>query len=177
MPEVPSVNMQLNVTGLDAAIRAAKSVTPGFTTAVLNDGLRQMGRVIVPSKGSGPLAQATPKVSDKLSRSTFFEIQQLGFIQQLVVKQSARTAPEYGSKFYGGFVRGGTKKHIIKPRLKSVLRFQIGDTIIFASGVKHPGNKPNRYHLRVLNNVKPQTQAIIRRMVSRLTEKFKLVKG
>ena len=177
MPEVPSVNMQLNVTGLDAAIRAAKSVTPGFTTAVLNDGLRQMGRAFVPSKGSGPLAQATPKVSGKLSRSTFFEIKQLGFIQQLVVKQPARTAPEYGSKFYGGFVRGGTKKHIIRPRLKSVLRFEIGGTAVFASEVNHPGTKPNKYHLRTLNILRPQLQAIVTRMISRLTEKFKLVKG
>jgi len=170
-------SMDFRVSGLDEAIRAARSVTPAFTTAVLNDGLRSMGRLIVPAKGSGPLAQATPRKTGKLARSTFFEVMQLGFNQILVVKQPARTPQEYGSKFYGGFVRGGTKKHTIRPRLKSVLRFEIGNNVFFASQVEHPGTKPNKYHIRTLNTLQPQIQAIINRMISRLTEKFRTVRG
>jgi len=173
----PTVIMDLRVSGLDEAIKAARSVTPAFTTAVINDGLRSMGRLIVPSKGTGPLAQNTPKNTGKLAKSTFFEVKQLGFNQILLVKQPARTPPEYGSNFYGGFVRSGTKKHTIRPRLKSVLRFEIGDSVIFASSVEHPGTKPNKYHIRTLNTLRPQLQAIINRMISRLTEKFRTVRG
>jgi len=71
----------------------------------------------------------------------------------------------------------GLKKHIIRPRLKSVLRFEIGDTVVFASEVNHPGTKPNKYHLRTLNILRPQLQAIVTRMIARLTEKFKSVRG
>ena len=39
----------------------------------------------------------------------------------------------------------GTKPHTIKPRFKRALRFQQHGKIVFASVVKHPGTKPNKY--------------------------------
>lgn len=39
----------------------------------------------------------------------------------------------------------GTKPHIIKPRYKKALRFQQHGKIVFASVVRHPGTKPNRF--------------------------------
>lgn len=173
----PSFEMDLRTNGLDEAIRASLSITPSFTGAVINDGLRSIGRLIVPAKGTGPLANATPRKTGKLARSTFFEVLKLGFGQTLLVKQPAKTPPEYGSEFYGGFIRTGTKKHIIRPRLKSVLRFEIGQEVFFASEVQHPGTKPNKYHIRTLNTLRPQIQGIIARMTNRLTEKFKQVRG
>ena len=169
--------MTIRTSGLKEAIRATQAVSPSFTGAVLNDGLRNIGRLFVPAKGSGPLAQATPRVSGKLSRSTFFEVLQLGSSQVLFIKQPAKTTPEYGSKFYGGFVRTGTKAHIIRPRLKQVLRFEIGGDVFFASEVNHPGTKPNPYHIRTAQALNPQVRGIVARMVNRLTEKFNQVRG
>lgn len=70
----PFFDMTVRTSGLDEAIRATQTITPSFTGAVLNDGLRSIGRLFVPAKGSGPLATATPRVSGKLARSTFFEV-------------------------------------------------------------------------------------------------------
>lgn len=46
---------------------------------------------------------------------------------------------------YGGFVEFGTAPHIIRPRNKKVLRFQVGGKTVFASVVHHPGTKPHPY--------------------------------
>ena len=39
----------------------------------------------------------------------------------------------------------GRPAHIIKPRNKMALRFPLGGVLVFASRVKHPGNKPDPY--------------------------------
>ena len=54
---MPQFEMNIRTQGLDEAIRVSKSINPAFTGAVLNDGLRSIGRLFVPSKGTGPLAQ------------------------------------------------------------------------------------------------------------------------
>ena len=176
MAETPIFDMNMRVSGLEQAIRVTAAITPSFTGAVINDGLRSVGRLMVPSKGSGPLASATPRNTGKLARSTFFDVLRLGGSQVLRIMQPARTSPEYGSKFYGGFVRTGTKKHTIRPRLKSVLRWQIGNNVFFATSVEHPGTKPNPYHIRTFNLLKSPIQAIINRMTNRLTEKYRTVR-
>ncbi|MDX2643480.1 hypothetical protein PV341_07805 [Streptomyces sp. PA03-1a] len=48
------------------------------------------------------------------------------------------------------FVLDGTSPHIIRPRRKKVLRFEIGGREVFAAYVRHPGTKPNDFMLRAL---------------------------
>ena len=132
----------------------------------LNDGLRALGKLFVPAKGTGPLANATPKVTGKLARSTFFQIVGGPKNQILKILQPAQT-PD--GEFYGEFVREGTKPHEIRPKNKSVLKFQIGGTTVFAKVVNHPGNKPNPYHKRTLAALKPRVQQIVKKMATNIT--------
>lgn len=44
----------------------------------------------------------------------------------------------------------GAKAHIIRPRRARALRFMVAGRIVFASRVRHPGNKPNPYLARWL---------------------------
>lgn len=134
----------------------------------LNDALRAIGRLIVPAKGTGPLADQTPKRTGKLARSTFFRITDTT-IQELVVLQPARTPEEYGSHFYGWFVREGTEPHEIRPRLAKALHFFMGDTEVFAMKVDHPGTSPNPYHRRTLSMLMPQIQGIVTQAGLRIT--------
>lgn len=39
----------------------------------------------------------------------------------------------------------GTRPHIIRPRNAKVLRFKVGGKVVYASLVRHPGTKPNRF--------------------------------
>jgi len=176
----PQFSIQVDTQGLQEAIRATKKIQGPFLQTVINDGLREVGRTFVPSKGTGPLADATPKgKTKKLSRSTFFELltsRLAGFgirEQTLVIKQPARTPPEYGSEDYGKFVRGGTKAHEIRPRLKQALKFNIGGTDFFATKVNHPGTKPNPYHIRTAQNLRLQVQGIVNRMTRRITNQYR----
>lgn len=132
----------------------------------VNDGLRAIGRTIVPNKGIGPLANETPKRTGKLARSTFFQI--LGGInnQWLQVMQPART--EEG-EFYGHFVREGTRPHEIRPRKARVLRFEYQGEVVFAMKVNHPGTWPNPYHKRALALLRPAIQRIVRDMGTKVT--------
>lgn len=175
----PRFDIQVDTQGLQEAIRATRKLKGPFTGVVINDGLREIGRTFVPSKGSGPLADATPKKSRKLARSTFFELitsRLVGFgikEQALVIKQPARTPDEYGAEDYGKFVRGGTKPHKIRARLKQALRFEIGGTEFFATEVNHPGTKPNPYHIRTAQNLRLRVQGIVNRMTRRLTNEYR----
>lgn len=44
-----------------------------------------------------------------------------------------------------GFVMNGTKRHDILPVKAKVLRFKIGNTVVYAKRVDHPGTKPNPF--------------------------------
>ena len=134
----------------------------------LNDALRGIGRLFVPAKGTGPLADETPRRTGKLARSTFFRISGKD-LQEVVILQPARTPEEYGGHFYGWFVREGTEPHEIRPRLAKALRFFIGDEEVFAMKVDHPGTRPNPYHKRVLSRLMPDVQAIVHRVGLRIT--------
>jgi len=133
----------------------------------LNEGLRAIGRLFVPAKGTGPLADATPKRTGKLARSTFFRITEKE-LQELIVLQPAKTPEEYGGMFYGWFVREGTGPHEIRPRLAKALHFFIGDAEVFATRVNHPGTKANPYHHRVLESLMPEVQAIVEKIGIRI---------
>ena len=132
----------------------------------MNEGLRAIGRVIVPSKGSGPLAMETPRRTGKLRRSTFFQIIGAMEKQVLMVLQPART-PE--GKFYGEWVREGTPAHEIRPKNAKALRFEIGGNVIFAMKVNHPGTKPNPYHKRTMAMLRPRIQGIVHKMGEKVT--------
>lgn len=132
----------------------------------LNDGLRALGRLIVPAKGTGPLAAATPRVTGKLQRSTFFQITGSGIRQVLTVLQPART-PE--GEFYGQFVREGTRPHVIRPRKAKALRFEMAGETVYAMQVNHPGTTANQYHKRVMVQLRSQVQGIVNKMGERVS--------
>lgn len=140
----------------------------------LNDGLRDIGHLFVPAKGTGPLADATPNRAGKLARSTFFELTGSGTEDQtLIILQPAKTPAVYGGNFYGAFVRGGTRPHKIRARIKLALRWQGRDgETHFAKEVNHPGNAPNPYHIRTLEALSGQVQEIVDRMGNRVAALF-----
>jgi hypothetical protein len=146
-------------------LRKRMNQAPEQLRIALNDGLREIGHTIVPSKGTGPLADETPVKTGKLRRSTFFRIEGGIYDQALSVMQPAKTAD---GEFYGHFVRGGTRPHIIRARYAKALHFFMGDTEVFAKEVHHPGTQPNPYHLRVLAELMPAINDIIGRMAERV---------
>ncbi|MGC4947698.1 hypothetical protein ACLQ2N_16070 [Streptomyces sp. DT224] len=48
------------------------------------------------------------------------------------------------------YVLNGTRPHIIRPRRKKALRFEVGGRVVFARVVHHPGTKPNDFMKRAL---------------------------
>jgi len=161
--------LNIEAEGLDTLVLAMQRA-PGETTAIINDSMRSIGQLFVPAKGTGPLAIETPKDKGNLAKSTFFEIQGSGASQTLLISQPARTPAKYGSKFYGPFVRGGTKAHKIKPRFASALRWETTSGVVFAKEVNHPGTQANPYHIRVLRRLMPGVNNIMFRMGERLGE-------
>jgi len=134
---------------------------------LMNEGMRDIGRLFVPAKGTGAMAMETPVRTGKLRRSTFFEIRGSPPYQELRISQPAMT-PE--GVFYGHFVREGTMPHDIFPKKAKALRFEIGGKVIFAAHVKHPGTKPNPYHMRVWDRLKPAVQNVIDRMGQKMSQ-------
>ncbi|SOE31806.1 hypothetical protein [Streptomyces sp. OK228] len=47
-------------------------------------------------------------------------------------------------------VLDGTRPHIIRPRNKRYLRFEVGGDVAFAKLVRHPGTRPNNFLARAL---------------------------
>lgn len=131
----------------------------------LNDGLRKIGRLFVPAKGSGPLALATPKRTGRLRLSTFYQLTGGPGDQVLTILQPARS-PE--GDFYGGYVRDGTPPHEIRARRGKALRFEAGGDVIFRVKVNHPGTKPNPYHVRVFERLRGSVQGIVNQMGARV---------
>ena len=162
MPEVYKMSVEVN--GLEELRQRMKLAAPQLRIA-LNDGLREIGTLIVPSKGTGPLADATPVKTGKLRRSSFYRITGGIHDQMLSVMQPAKTE---AGEFYGHFVRGGTKAHIIKPRNKKSLHWTNDKGSFFATVVYHPGTQPNPYHLAVLSSLMPAINEIVGRMMARV---------
>lgn len=48
------------------------------------------------------------------------------------------------------FVLYGTRPHVIRPRRKKALRFDVGGRTVFAAVVHHPGTRPNDFLGRAL---------------------------
>ena len=54
---------------------------------------------------------------------------------------------------YAAAVNDGSRPHIIRPRTKQVLRFQVGGQTVFARVVHHPGTKGVHFLDRALREV------------------------
>ena len=50
------------------------------------------------------------------------------------------------------FLEDGTKPHVIRPRRAKALRFELGDKIVFAKKVHHPGIKARKFIQKTLND-------------------------
>lgn len=63
---------------------------------------------------------------------------------------------------YAKWVVGGAKPHVIRPRSAQALRFYAGPVgvgaAVFARSVNHPGNKPNRFPKRAIEEAREQMQ-------------------
>lgn len=127
----------------------------------LNEGLRKLGRLIVPATGTGPLANATPKRSGKLARSTVFQIIGGAYGQALEIRQAARS-PE--GVYYGYIVREG--RGPVYPVNAKALHFFIGDQEFFRKSVGPA--EANPYHRRTLQRLMPQIQRIINQMAEKV---------
>lgn len=123
----------------------------------LNEGLRKIGRLIVPATGTGPLADATPKVTGWLARTTVFQIIGGAMNQVLEIRQAA-TSPE--GVFYGYIVREGRGPvHAINAKY---LHFFINGQEFFRKSVGKAD--PNPYHRRVISKLMPSILLIMRQM-------------
>jgi len=153
-------------TGLEE-LSAGMSRGPTILRITLNEGLRAIGRLFVPAKGTGPLADETPKRTGKLARSTYFTIQGAPDEQELDILQPART--EEGD-FYGLYVREGTAPHEIRPKKAKALRWtEPGGEVVFSRLVHHPGTKANPYHVRTVQAHEGEVQAIVNEMGAKVT--------
>jgi len=131
------------------------------TRISINEGFRKLGRLIVPTTGTGPLADATPRVTGKLARSTVFQIIGGPMNQALEIRQAARSAL---GVFYGFIVREG--RGPITAVNAKYLHFFIGSQEFFRKSVGPA--KANPYHKRTMAILRPQIQKIVNDMGRRI---------
>lgn len=141
----------IELTALNRRVQEAGTTVARIT---LNEGLRKLGRLFVPATGTGPLANATPRVTGKLRRSTVFQIIGGAMRQALEIRQAA-TSPE--GVFYGYIVREG--RGMVRAINVKALHFFIGGEEFFRKSVGP--TLPNPYHRQVLARLMPQVQKII----------------
>lgn len=124
---------------------------------MLNEGLRAIGRLFVPAKGTGPLADETPYRTGAGRRSTMFQI--MGDVENswLEIRQGAKSPL---GVFYLYIVREG--RGPVKAIKAKALHFFIGGQEFFRKSVGPAA--PNPYHLRVLYRLMPQVQEIVNEM-------------
>ena len=46
---------------------------------------------------------------------------------------------------YSGFVEFGTRPHVIRPKVRRALRFEVDGKVVFATRVYHPGTSPHPF--------------------------------
>jgi hypothetical protein len=124
--------------------------------------LHSIGRLFVPAKGTGPLADATPRRTGKLARSTVAQVVNGLEEPRIEIRQGAQT-PE--GLFYGIFVREGTGIYgptgqRIYPKTKKALSWgkDLGGgkkEFVFKSIA---GQKPNPYHITIIRALMPTIQ-------------------
>ena len=140
----------IELTALNRRVQEAGTTVARIT---LNEGLRKLGRLFVPATGTGPLANATPKVTGKLRRSTVFQIIGGAMRQALEIRQAAISSE---GVYYGYIVREGRGPvHAINAK---ALHFFIGNVEFFRKSVGPAIANP--YHRFVLQRLMPQIQRI-----------------
>ena len=136
----------LKFEGFTNSANGWKQLTKTELFIIFNEGLRDIGRLFVPAKGTGPLADETPKRSGKLARSSVFQIMGGPEEQRLEIRQGAKSPL---GVFYGFIVREGRGPvHAIKAK---ALHFFIGGQEFFRKSVGPAA--PNPYHIRVLDRL------------------------
>jgi hypothetical protein len=99
------------------------------------------------------------------------------------LKNSIKVFPDkYGVQIimveYGKFVEFGTLPHVIKPKDKQALKFEMGKkarlegkkkgkTIVFAKEVKHPGTRPNPF---IRETIQTKLKKIILEEINRVIQ-------
>jgi hypothetical protein len=96
--------IEIDVTELEAFYQRVHQAGDAIAEITLNEGLRKVGKLIVPATGTGPLADETPKRSGKLAKTTVFQILGGPGRQVLEIRQAAKS--ELGV-YYGFIVREG----------------------------------------------------------------------
>lgn len=145
------------VSGAEALANRVEKLDRTQLKIMLNEGLRAIGRLFVPAKGSGPLADETPFVTGKGRRSTMFQIMGTPEDSWLEIRQGAKSPL---GVFYLYIVREG--RGPVKAINAKALHFFIGGREFFRKSVGPAA--PNPYHIRVLNRLMPQVQEIVNEM-------------
>lgn len=156
--------IEFRVEGLEE-ITERMNQGPTMMKVSLNEGLRKIGRLIVPAMGTGPLANETPVRTGKLKRSTMFQIMGPTNNQYLEVRQGARSP---AGVIYGFIVREG--RGPIEAKNAKALRFEPGPPgsgFIFRKRVGPAA--PNPYHKRTLSLLMGDIQNIVNQMGERVT--------
>ncbi len=153
--------VEFDYTELTALNDRVQSAGPTIAKITLNEGLRKLGKLFVPTTGTGPLANETPKVTGKLRRSTVFQIIGGPSAQVLEIRQAARSPL---GVFYGYIVREG--RGPVEAINAKALHFFIGDQEFFRKSVGPAAANP--YHRRVLRRLMPQIQRIVDQMAEKI---------
>ena len=155
-------SIELDVTELTEFTKRVQAAGDTVARISINEGLRRIGKLIVPASGSGPLAAATPKVTGKLRRSTVFQILGGPKNQILEIRQAARSED---GLFYGAIVREG--RGPVEAKQAKFLHFFIGEQEFFRKRVGPA--RANPYHRRVLRQLMPRIQKIVNDMGEKVT--------
>lgn len=149
--------IEFDYTQLEALNQRVQESDDTIARITINEGLRKLGRLFVPATGTGPVARATPRESGKLARSTVFQIIGGPMRQALEIRQAAKS-PE--GVYYGYIVREG-RGPVVAINVKA-LHFFIGSQEFFRKSVGPAAANP--YHRRVLAQLMPQVQHIVKQM-------------
>jgi len=156
---------------LAANMRGGREVILGQ----LNRTLRDISMFMVPAlKSNTPRSGTGRSRGQSLANSTRGQVLGTREDQRLELRQGARTK---AGVFYGHFVRGGTRPHVIRPYRAKALRFEVGGRVVFAQQVNHPGTKPNPYHVRTLDQQAGQIQTAVNQAGIDIVARLMNVKG
>ena len=163
----------IEVIGLEPlAKKLARSRTEDLIA--LNNGLREIGQMLVPR-----VKEATPKgATGKLRGRTFFEIKGKGQDMEMKIVQPARSDKGY---FYGGAVRGGSRPHFPPPsalydwvtiKLGIPMPAAAGVAFLIARKISRVGTKAQTYHKEVLKANMSNIQLIVNKMGQKIAVKL-----
>lgn len=117
------------------------------------------------------LLAEVPQAEGETARSIKVEVKGKGTKDlELVAKAGNRNRPQV----IINTILFGSKPHVILPKKKPFLAFQVGGKWVYAAKVDHPGTEPNDFVGRALDRTQPHMDAIVERLgkllVNRVTE-------